>query len=133
MDDRQQASREIQRKIVLSQGIYYLAAAVPTVAITRLGWFRRIAGLEGERWYVMNYNTQVALVGAVLTAAGLRQRVSPEIRMLSMIIASGIAAYEVPLGAQGKISPILFADGLAQTAVLASWLASTVIEQVKQA
>ena len=53
--------------------------------------------------------------------------------MLSLMIASGVAAHEVPMGAKGKIPPNLFADGLAQSAVLASLLSTTGITQIQRA
>ena len=56
MDDRRPNGTEIQRKIIMGQGFCYPAAAVPTVALTRRVWFRRIARFESEIWSVMDNN-----------------------------------------------------------------------------
>src|SRR5690606_8931308 len=66
----------------------------------------------------------ITVVGGVLMLAGLRRRVSPEVRLLAVGSAAGLAAIDVVYVARRRISPIYLLDALGEVILIGAWVAA---------
>jgi hypothetical protein len=66
----------------------------------------------------------VGVIGGVLLAAAVRQRVSPEIRALAVGTAAGLGTIDSVYAGIGRIAPIYLADAAVEAAFVAGNLAS---------
>lgn len=106
----------------VSQGTYYLATGVWPFVHMRS--FLSVTGPKTDLWLVRTVGGLVGAVGSALLAAGLRRRVTPEIKLLGAGSAAALAAIEGYYVARGRISPIYLADAAAEGALLATWAAA---------
>jgi len=116
----QQASRRKPSALIaLAQGVFYLATGVwPLVSIRS---FEAVTGPKADRWLVKTAGVLITAIGAALTLAGRRKSVTPELRLLAVGSAIGLAGIDLVYVARGRISKIYLLDALAELALLVGW------------
>jgi ABC-type Fe3+-siderophore transport system permease subunit len=106
-------------KLALIQGLFYLATGVwPLIDIES---FQVVTGPKTDLWLVRTVGVLVAVVGAVLIAASRNRRVTPEIVMLAVGAALGLAAIDLRYALTGRISPVYLADAMVEIALSVLW------------
>ncbi|HEX6964461.1 MAG TPA: hypothetical protein VF166_01605 [Gemmatimonadaceae bacterium] len=116
------------RIALLAQGIYYLATGL--WSLVDIESFERITGPKMDRWLVKTVGTLLVIDGAVMTLAVRRERVTPEVALLGLGTALGVAAIDVVYALRGRISPVYLLDAAAEI-VLASGV-GTAAREVSQ-
>ncbi len=106
-------------RLSLAQGLYYLVTGLWPLASMRA--FERVTGPKTDRWLVKTAGILIAVIGGVLTLAGLRGRRSPEVPLLAAGSAAGLAGIDTVYAARGRISRIYLLDALAEGALLVGW------------
>jgi hypothetical protein len=118
----ERAPRRAPEKLALVHGAFSIMAGV--WPIFDMGTFQAVTGPKREHWLVKTVGTLLAGVGGVLTAAGMRRRVIPEIAALAMATAGGLAAIDLIYVAKRRISPVYLLDALVQLGFVAAWAGS---------
>ncbi len=106
--------------LAVAQGIFYIVTGVwPLVSI---GSFQRVTGPKTDLWLVKTAGVLITAIGGVLTMAGLRRTVQPEIPVLGAGAAAGLTAIDVIYVAKGRIARVYLLDALAEVVLIAAWL-----------
>jgi 4-amino-4-deoxy-L-arabinose transferase-like glycosyltransferase len=109
------------RLVALAQGVYYLVSGIwPLVSLRT---FERVTGPKVDDWLVKTVGALAAVIGGVLVVRSVA-RDSPPDPLLGAAAAAAFAAVDVNYVARRRISPIYLADALAETALIAGWLAT---------
>lgn len=107
-------------KVSLVQGAYYLLSGLwPLVA---MDLFLSVTGPKQELWLVRTVSGLLVVTGLVLLLAGLRQRVTIDIRILGMGFATVLAVIEVVYTLNGTIPPVFLLDTVIELLLLAAWI-----------
>lgn len=99
----------------LTQGLYYLATGLWPLASIRS--FQRVTGPKTDLWLVKTVGALIAVEGGALTVAARRHRFTPEMALLAIGSALGLAAVDVAYALRGRISPIYLLDAVAELAL----------------
>jgi hypothetical protein len=110
MDDR--------RRVLLCQGLYYAVTGVAPFISRRA--FATVTGPKLEWWLVETVGALVTAVGAGVTAAALRDRVTPEILTIAVGSAAGLGAIDIVYAARGRIAPAYLIDAGVQAGLIAA-------------
>ena len=106
-------------KLALAQGLFYVATGVwPLIDIVS---FQVVTGPKTDLWLVRTVGVLVTVVGAVLIAAWRSRRVIPEIVMLAVGSALGLAAIDLRYALAGRISAVYLADAAVEIALSLAW------------
>lgn len=103
----------------IGQGLYYLITGVWPLA--SIGTFQLVTGPKIDHWLVKTVGVLVSVIGGVLIMAGLRRRVTPEVKLLAVGSAAGFTAIDTVYVARRRISPIYLADALAELCLILLW------------
>ena len=111
--------RELQDWLALAQGAYFaLTGLWPLVSIRT---FMAVTGPKTDIWLVKTVGVVVLAIGAVLLMAGARSAVTPEIYLLAVASAAGLAAIDVYYVAKGTIDRMYLADATAEVVLIVLW------------
>jgi hypothetical protein len=106
-------------KLALAQGLFYVATGLwPLIDIVS---FQVVTGPKTDLWLVRTVGVLVTVVGAVLLAAWRARRVTPEIVLLAVGSALGLAAIDLRYALAGRISAVYLADALVEIALSLAW------------
>jgi hypothetical protein len=106
--------------LALGQGVYFLLTGVwPLVSIRT---FMAVTGPKTDIWLVKTVGVVVAVIGAVLVLAGWRGAVTPEILLLAVGSAGGLAAIDVWYVARRVIAPIYLLDAALEVGLIVLWV-----------
>ncbi|MBM4441395.1 MAG: hypothetical protein FJ027_13335 [Candidatus Rokubacteria bacterium] len=105
--------------LALGQGLYFFTTGVWPLFSMRT--FEAVTGPKVDRWLVKTVGVLVGVIGAVLTMAGARRRVEPEIAVLAAGSAAGLAAVDTVYATKGRISKIYLLDAVVEVALIAAW------------
>lgn len=106
-------------RVALGQGVFYLVTGVwPLVGIRS---FEAITGPKTDRWLVKTAGVLIAAVGAGLTLAGARGRVTPELATVAIGSAAGLTAIDLVYVGNRRISPVYLLDAVAEVGLIAAW------------
>lgn len=108
----------ISRVALLQGGFYFLTGVWPLLDIDS---FQAVTGPKIELWLVRTVGVLVAVVGAVLVTASRRSYLGPEIIVLGMGSALGLAAIDIVYVSLGTIAPIYLADAVVEIGLAAAW------------
>jgi hypothetical protein len=111
--------RNLTEYLSLAQSAFYVVSGV--WPILHIGSFQKVTGPKTDLWLVKTAGTLIAVIGSVIGLAGYRRRVSPEIGVLAVGCAAGLAAIDVVYVAKKRISPIYLLDALAEGGWIALW------------
>lgn len=105
--------------LAMSQSAFYVITGI--WPILHIGSFQKVTGPKTDLWLVKTAGTLITVLGSVIGLAGYRRRVSPEIALLAVGCAAGLAAIDVVYVAKKRISPIYLLDALAEGGLIALW------------
>ena len=108
-----------ERCLALVQGIYYAVTGIWPILSMRT--FLAVTGPKTDLWLVKTVGVLVAVIGVVLARAGRRQRVTPEIRLLAVGSAAGLAGIDVFYVLRRRISPVYLLDATLELALISAW------------
>ncbi len=111
--------RNLAEYLSLAQSAFYVISGV--WPILHIGSFQKVTGPKTDLWLVKTAGTLISVIGSVIGLAGYRRRVSPEIGLLAVGCAAGLAAIDVVYVAKKRISPIYLLDALAEGGLIALW------------
>jgi hypothetical protein len=101
------------------QGLYYLATGVwPLVHVES---FLAVTGPKTDLWLVYTVGVLVAVIGFVLLIAARSARVTPEVILLAVGSAIGLAAIDVTFVTRDVIPPVFLIDAGWQAVLVAWW------------
>ena len=106
--------------LALAQGVYFLISGVwPLLSIRT---FMRVTGPKLDLWLVKTVGVLVAVIGAVLILAGVRDAVTAEVATLAVGCAAGLAAIDTYYVSTNIIAPVYLLDAVAESLLIALWL-----------
>ena len=106
------------RGTLLAQGAYYVATGMAPFVSRRA--FEAVTGPKREWWLVQTVGVAVTAVGAGVTSAAARDRVTPEVKGIATGCAVGLATIDVVYVGRRRIAPIYLADAAVQVGLLAA-------------
>jgi hypothetical protein len=107
-------------KLALIQGVFYLATGVwPLIDAVS---FQVVTGPKTDVWLVRTVGVLVAVIGVVLISAARKRRMTPEILMLAVGSALGLAAIDLRYALSGRISAVYLADAVLEIGLALLWL-----------
>ena len=109
----------LARAAAVGQGAFWLATGLWPLVHYRS--FEAVTGPKEDDWLVKTIGGLIAVVGATLTVAGLRRRVTPEVRLLGAASAAALSAADVWFVRRGRISKVYLLDVVAEAPFLAAW------------
>ncbi|MBV8759787.1 MAG: hypothetical protein JO257_21030 [Deltaproteobacteria bacterium] len=95
-----------------AQGVFYIATGL--WPILHLRSFLRVTGPKRDTWLVQTLGGLIAAVGAALLV--------DKSRTLGIASAMTLGVADVTFAGKGRISPVYFADAVAEGALAALWL-----------
>jgi hypothetical protein len=105
--------------LCLVQGLYYLATGVwPLLSIDT---FQAVTGPKTDHWLVMTVGVLVTAVAVTLLVAVLRRARPPEVGVLAVTTAAGLAAIDVFYVSRRVIDPIYLADAAVEALLIVAW------------
>ena len=105
--------------LAVGQGTYYFLTGLWPLVNMRS--FEAITGPKVDRWLVQTVGWLVTVVGGALTMAGVRQHAAPEVPLLGVGSAVGLAGIEFGSVARGRISRVYLLDAVLQVGLVAGW------------
>jgi hypothetical protein len=102
--------------------VYYVLTGV--WPLLSLSTFEAVTGTKADKWLVKTVGVLVAVTGAVLTSAGIRRAVGPEIALLAVGNSAGLAGIDVVYARRGRISRVYLLDALVELLLIAAWAIS---------
>lgn len=106
--------------IATLQGIYWSVTGLwPMVHLSSFLW---VTGPKKDIWLLYTVSVLILVIGLVLLLAGLRRRVTPEIKGLGIGSALGLIFIDVYYSLQDVISDIYQYDALAEAGLILLWL-----------
>jgi hypothetical protein len=109
----------VPNAVALAQGAYFTATGLWPLLHMRS--FLAVTGPKTDLWLVKTVGALIAVAGGTIAVAALRDRVTPEVRMLAGGTAAALGAVDVVYTAQRRIPPIYLLDGAIEAAIVAFW------------
>lgn len=107
-----------QALVVGAQGGSYVAFGLWSLVARR--HYRRVHRLESNQWILNAHGMWLTAVGATLLWAAARDEVAlPELRLLSLGTAAGLAANDAVCAATEGVAPIYRRDGAWEVSLIA--------------
>jgi hypothetical protein len=91
------------------------------VALVDLRTFEAITGPKRDKWLVRTVGILAAAIGTGLWT-GLRRNLQPEVELIGVASAVGLAAIEAVSASRGVISRIYLIHAVIESALLADWV-----------
>lgn len=108
------------RLLAWLQGVFYVLTGVwPLVS---MGTFVAVTGPKVDLWLVVTVGVLVAVIGAVLLLGAFRDRVGPELVLLAVGSAGGLAAVDLVYALGDRIRDIYLLDAVAEITLVVLWL-----------
>ena len=106
--------------LVLAQAFYYILTGVwPLISITS---FQKVTGPKVDLWLVKTVGVLILVIGSTLGVAGIRRKITPEIALLGLGSAAGMATIDFVYVARKRISSVYLLDATAECIIAAGWL-----------
>lgn len=106
-------------KVSVAQGAYYVLAGLwPLLA---MDLFLSVTAPKEELWLVRTVAGLLVVAGLVLLLAGLRQRVTVDIRALGMGFAFVLALIDIVYVFEGTIRPVFLGDAVVELVLFGAW------------
>jgi len=112
------------RRVAAVQGAYFLLTGLwPLLSIDS---FQAVTGRKMDLWLVYTVGSMVGVIGLTLLVAAFSRRITPEIGVLAIGSALGLAAIDVIFVARGVLSWVYLADAVAELALVGWWMVTHV-------
>ena len=115
----EQTYRKLYSLLSAGQAVYY--ALTGLWAIVSIGTFQKVTGPKVDIWLVKTVGVLIIVIGAVLGLAGKRGEPVPEVPLLAVGSAAGLAAIDVIYVAKKRIRPVYLLDALAEVGLIGLW------------
>lgn len=112
--------RDFRTRLAVFQCVYYVVTGVWPLFSIRT--FETITGPKVDRWLVKLVGTLIAIIGGVVGLAALRQRLTPEVHLLTIFSAASFAAVDVIYATRGRISLVYLLDAALEAGIIGGWL-----------
>jgi len=112
-------STRSENALALGQGAIFLACGV--WPLVHLPSFQAVTGPKADEWLVRTVGSLLGVTGGVLISAGLRRRITPEIRALAVGSAGVLTAIDCIYAAKGRISRVYLLDAALELGFIAGW------------
>jgi hypothetical protein len=113
--------------VALVQGLYFLTTGLwPFVSIET---FQRVTGPKVDLWLVKTVGVLVAVIGAALILAGVREEVTPSVILVAIGSAAALAGVDVIYVSKRVISRIYLLDALVELILMVWWVIDLAILQ----
>jgi len=89
--------------------------------IFHLRSFELVTGPKLEGWLVKTVGALISVIGGTLVSAGLRNRVTPEVRMLAVGSAAALTLVDIIYTAKRRIAPVYLLDAVVEVGLIAGW------------
>lgn len=106
------------RRILIVQGVYYVATGVLPFVSRRA--FEAVTGPKREWWLVQTVGALVTVIGGALLSAAGRRRVAPELVGIATGSAASLAAIDIVYVAKRRIAPTYLVDAALQLTFVAA-------------
>ncbi|PTY02173.1 hypothetical protein DB347_24955 [Opitutaceae bacterium EW11] len=103
------------------QAFYYTSTGV--WPLVELRSFLAVTGPKTDIWLVRTVGALLAVTGLVLARAAKRKQFPAELVAIAIGQAAVLAAVDFVYAGAGRISPVYLFDGVAEIALIATWLA----------
>jgi hypothetical protein len=105
---------------LLVQGVYYLLGGL--WPLFHLPSFQVVTGAKTDPWLVRTVGVLVAVIGGALCLASSRKSRAPEILVVAMGSAVGLACIDISYTAGRRISSVYLLDAVVQLGIIAIWV-----------
>lgn len=113
--------------VLVCQGVFYLLTGLwPLVSATT---FEKVTGPKTDFWLVKTVGVLVAVVGGILTMAGLRRKPSPETALLAVGSAASLAAVDMVYVSKNRISAVYLVDAIAELVLILAWIVGLQVDK----
>jgi len=113
--------------VAMVQGFYFLITGVwPLVSMAT---FQKVTGPKSDHWLVKTVGIIVAVIGLGLIISGVSGHFTPEIILIAIGSATGLAGIDVIYVSKRVISPIYLLDALAEVVLILWWAVSLLWSQ----
>ena len=112
------SSRE-QERLALLQGVFYITTGI--WPIVHMKSFEAVSGPKVDKWLVRTAGVLITSIGVSLMFAGLKKRVTPEVKLLAVTSALGLTGIDVVYVSKRRISKIYLLDAATEIALVAAW------------
>lgn len=107
------------RRVAASQGVYFVVTGL--WPLFHIDSFQAITGAKTDLWLVYTVGCAVAVIGSALLVAAISGRITPEVGVLALGSAAGLAGIDVVFVARGVISWVYLLDAAAEIALIVWW------------
>ena len=84
--------------------------------------FEWVSGPKLDRWLVKTVSVLISVIGGTMGVAARRRRITPEIELLAVGSAIGLAAIDTIYVARRRIRWVYLVDAVAELGLAAAWL-----------
>ncbi len=121
LTEKQKSSAIFFKYLAGGQSAYFSITGIwPLLSIRT---FEMITGPKTDKWLVKTAGVLITTIGAVLGLAARRGEATPEIALLAVGSAAGLAGIDVVYVAKKRISPIYLLDAVGEIVLIALWVA----------
>ena len=118
---------EWDRALAVGQGVFYVATGLWPILSLRT--FEAVTGPKADGWLVKTAGVLITAIGAGLTTAGLRRRVTPDMKLIAVGAAAGLMAIDVVYVARGRIARVYLLDAFAEIGLVGAWTAARLVRR----
>jgi hypothetical protein len=112
-------TRKLLKYLAFVQSFYYTVYGIwPVLHIKS---FERLTGPKVDRWLVKSIGLLITVIGAGLGLGGWRELISPELKIIAVGSAAGLAGIDIYYAAKNRISKIYLLDAIAEIGLVAGW------------
>jgi len=106
--------------VAMLQGGYWLVTGIwPFIHLKSFVW---VTGPKQDYWLLYTVSVLITVIGGTLLAAGLRKRVTQEIKGLGIAAAAGLIGIDVYYALTDVIRNIYLLDAVAEAVLIVLWL-----------
>ena len=120
--DADDGGSEWDRALAIGQGVFYVGTGIWPIVSLRT--FEAVTGPKADGWLVKTAGLLITAIGAGLTSAGLRGRVTPDMKLVAVGAAAGLTAIDVVYVARRRISRVYLLDAVAEVGLIGAWAAA---------
>lgn len=113
------------RALAIGQGVFYVVTGIWPIVSLRT--FELVTGPKADGWLVKTAGVLITAIGAGLTTAGLRGRVTPEMKLVAVGAAAGLTAIDVVYVARRRIARVYLLDAVAEVGLIGAWAAAQLL------
>ncbi|SFH16142.1 hypothetical protein [Pontibacter chinhatensis] len=105
--------------VAMLQGGYWLITGIwPFIHLKSFVW---VTGPKQDYWLLYTVSVLITVIGGTLLAAGLRKRVTQEIKGLGIAAAAGLIGIDVYYALTDVIRNIYLLDAVAEAVLIVLW------------